>query len=196
MTTRERVGQLLEQAFQDGLPEGLEDWPRAAVDRHALWSAMTSLTQEVRLQGRAFKQLEEGLQRESRVAAAEAERKARLESIDLLLAMRDRLARGLACLERRKLPWWQRWMGLERSWRPLTDGYRLNLEQLDGYLERLEVREIPSQGQAFDPHRMQALEIRIEPSRPEGTVLEVLRPGYTRAGETYRPAQVVVSKIK
>jgi hypothetical protein len=47
-------------------------------DWHTMWEAMTALTQEVKLQGRAFKQLSETL-------AAEAERRGRKESLGALL---------------------------------------------------------------------------------------------------------------
>src|SRR2546423_7057960 len=55
-------------------------------DWYTMWAAMTALTQEVKLQGRAFKQLSETL-------AAEAERRGRKEAPCGLLRIRERLLR-------------------------------------------------------------------------------------------------------
>jgi molecular chaperone GrpE len=85
-------------------------------DLYSLWSAMTALTQEVKLQSRTFKQLKDTLAQvldaaqESRrddslshskiaeelfAVRREIERRVRREQIDLLLDLRDRLGRGI-----------------------------------------------------------------------------------------------------
>jgi hypothetical protein len=55
---------------------------------------VTALTQEVKLQGRAFKQMSETLVRET-------ERRSRKEVLDALLEMRERLLRGLEAVRTR-----------------------------------------------------------------------------------------------
>lgn len=194
MTTREHVNAWLEQAFSDGLPDGLDEQAEASVDKYAMWSALTALTQEVRLQGRAFKQLSDGLDTQSaergraQSNAREGEHRARRETVDLLLDLRERLQRGLRCLEQPvRWSWWQRLAGHPRVWRrvheALSEGYRLNLAQLEHKLEVFDVREIACQDGPFDPHTMTAVEVRNRAELPDGTVLEILRPGYLWAGE-------------
>lgn len=70
---------------------------------YSLWAAMTSLTQEVKLQGRSFKELNDtlGSQQASRMAERErelqreTERRCRKEVLGVLIDLRDRLGRGL-----------------------------------------------------------------------------------------------------
>jgi molecular chaperone GrpE len=90
-------------------------------DLYSLWSAMTALTQEVKLQSRTFKQLKDTLAQvldaaqESRkddslshskiaeeffAVRREMERRVRREQIDLLLDLRDRLVRGIEIVRR------------------------------------------------------------------------------------------------
>jgi molecular chaperone GrpE len=93
-------------------------------DSYALWAAMTSLVQEVRLQGRAFQELNHTLGAQTEKVAAElravwterernlqreAERRSRREILSSIIDLRDRLARGLETAnasqsERKKLP--------------------------------------------------------------------------------------------
>ncbi|HMC58012.1 MAG TPA: hypothetical protein VKJ01_02355, partial [Candidatus Solibacter sp.] len=90
---RSQILQRFEQWLDSALAE--EDPPRgipaeilagdpaesAPTDWYTMWAAVTALTQEVKLEGRAFKQLSETL-------AAEAERRGRKESLGALLEMR------------------------------------------------------------------------------------------------------------
>ena len=104
-------------------------------DLYSLWSAMTVLTQEVRLQGRSFAQLKETLSRNLEASAAErrtadwsagessGERLRRTQAqrreIDTLLDLRDRVERGRSAaqnaveeLSTSRLPRWARWLGV------------------------------------------------------------------------------------
>jgi molecular chaperone GrpE len=70
---------------------------------YSLWSAMTALSQEVKLQGRSFKELNETLgtqsnrmaERERDLLVRETERRCRKEVLGVLIDLRDRLGRGL-----------------------------------------------------------------------------------------------------
>ena len=54
------------------------------------------------------------------------------------------------------------------------------------------VAELDPSGEAFDPHRHEAL--LSQPSdQPEGTVIEVLQKGFLLGDRVLRPARVVVS---
>jgi molecular chaperone GrpE len=198
------------------------DGPDAHTDSYALWSAVTALTQEVKLQGRAFKELHGSLGTEAaraveEVRAAyrerereiqrEAERRCRKEILSALIDLRDSLGRGLESVRAiesaiRKRP--------QRSWlarliKPsdeeaaterlsaLTTGYELGLDRLDQVLEDFNVHEIVCDGRSFDPRLMNAIERGPSGDVPEGTVLEVFRRGYEWNGEVFRAAQVKVS---
>lgn len=78
-------------------------------DSYALWAAMTALTQEIKLQGRAFQELSHTLSGQTakiaeelravyaereRSLQREAERRCRREALGALIDLRDRLVRG------------------------------------------------------------------------------------------------------
>ena len=65
------------------------------MDRYRMWAALTALTQEVKLQGRSFKQLSDTLARET------AKPRSRKEVLDGLLELRERLLRGVEAAGRR-----------------------------------------------------------------------------------------------
>jgi molecular chaperone GrpE len=80
-----------------------------------------------------------------------------------------------------------------RTLAALKKGYELGLERLDQTLEEFNAREIPCEGQTFDPRRMNAIDREASSDVPEGTVIEVYRSGYEWNGEVFRTAQVKVS---
>jgi molecular chaperone GrpE len=49
-------------------------------------------------------------------------------------------------------------------------------------------------GAPFDPARHEAVASRPDPAAPDGSVVEVVRPGYGEPDRQLRPAQVVVAK--
>jgi molecular chaperone GrpE len=192
-----------------------------SVDAFALWAALTTLTHEVKLQGRAFKELTgtlathagtiadelRGVYRErEREVQRDAERRARRQVLDGLIDLRDRLARGLesARVADARSP-----AAASRSWlarlrraphsdstlalAALTRGYELGIERLDQLLSDLNVRPIRCEGQTFDARRMNAIDSEESSIVPEGTVIDVYRNGYEWNGEIFRAAQVKVS---
>jgi molecular chaperone GrpE len=193
---------LAEEAPPAGIPSEIlsgETAPETPpTDWYTMWAAMTALTQEVKLQGRAFKQLSETL-------AADGERRGRGESLAALLEIRERLRRGLEGVRdvRPLRPdFWdrifsRRWREVERAFgvvQALEEGYRLSLSHLDDVLSQFHVRPIECQGLPFDPRRMNAIDVEETDRAAEGTVLTVYRAGYEWNGELYRPAQVRVAK--
>lgn len=76
------------------------------------------------------------------------------------------------------------------------DGVEATLRQLTGAFERNQMREVaPVPGEAFDPHRHQA--ITTVPSEfAQGTIVQTLQKGYTIADRVLRPALVTVSTGK
>jgi molecular chaperone GrpE len=72
-------------------------------------------------------------------------------------------------------------------------GVELIYKQLWESLAKQGLERIDAQGKAFDPHVHQAIE-RVETDQhPDGTVIDVLQPGYIFHGRVLRPATVRVS---
>lgn len=185
-------------------------------DLYSLWSAMATLAQEVRVQGRLFKQLNETLVQsvQERYApgeetAPESPRAPRKQELDLLLDLRDRMERGIASardaaaeLAPARLPRWTRWLGLGRSYahraqeilKALSHSHSLTLARLDEALVAHGVDRITCLDRVFDPQCMTAIEIDETGAAPEGTVVEVYRDGYEWNGKIYRTAQVKVAR--
>ncbi len=187
-------------------------------DLYSLWAAMTTLTQEVRLQGRAFKQLSQAnealLQRLAVAESTDSVKASNLPSpsrreIDLLLDLRDRIERGESTarsaaeeLAPARLPRLARWFGVGQSYArhtqeifaAVSQGYKLTLDTLDEALQAIHVGRIACQGRPFDAQRMTAVGVKETDSVAEGTVVEIYRNGYELDGEVYRPAQVSVAR--
>jgi molecular chaperone GrpE (heat shock protein) len=231
-----RFEQLLDSALAEEAPSGIDPEILSALagddagddsvlrrcDSFALWAALTALTQEVKLQGRAFQELNHTLDaqtgrllEEIRAAYAERERNlqreverhCRREALNALIDLRDRLCRGRESARAREL---EARMAARAGWlrrlfrRPdrnaaetvgaLVRGYELGMERLDQTLDEFNAREIRCEGEIFDPRRMNAIDSQEAAGVAEGTVLEVYRSGYEWNGEVFRPAQVKVSR--
>jgi len=75
----------------------------------------------------------------------------------------------------------------------IRDGVESTLETFDRVLEAENVTPIhPDAGDDVDPTRHEVM-MRVESERPEGTVVDVYRPGYEMAGTVIQEAQVTVS---
>jgi molecular chaperone GrpE len=178
-------------------------------DLYALWSATTALTQEVKLQGRAFRDLSDSIAAKQREVERDAERRTRRNILAALIDLRERLLRGRdsAAPTRNRFEQppqagiFQRLFAKPEPDRAaveavdaLIKGYVLGVERLDQMLEEFGAREIQCKGMPFDAHRMNAVDTEDTDSAPEGTVLEVYRSGYEWEGEVYQTAQVKVSR--
>jgi molecular chaperone GrpE (heat shock protein) len=212
-------GEILSALAADS--EGTGELDRSC-DSYALWAAMTALTQEVKLQGRAFKELNDTLgsqasrigeemraayRERERELQREVERRCRREILSALVDLRDRLGRGLESVREGALEiakaadatWLQRLIAKPGKdpaagmLSALRKGYELGVERLDQTLDEFNAREIRCEGQRFDPRRMNAIDRQESDAVPDGTVLEVYRSGYDWNGEVFRPALVKVS---
>jgi molecular chaperone GrpE len=209
-------------AAMAGADDGTLDTNRRC-DSYALWTAMTALTQEIKLQGRAFQELNHTLAAQTEKIAEElravymererklqrdAEHRCRREILSALIDLRDRLGRGRESVQAREVEiaaapragWWARVLGKQPAdtsgdaLGALIRGYELSIERLDQTLDEFNALEIRCRGEIFDPHRMNAIESEESATVPGGTVLEVYRSGYEWNGEIFRPAQVKVSR--
>jgi molecular chaperone GrpE len=184
-------------------------------DLYSIWAAVTALTQEIKLQGRSFKQLSETLAPLADLAPQippmqrDAQERARREMLDVLLELRDRLGRGLeaARLSQAKMReslesgWVARLWARHKAFRQafeavaaLQEGCAMSLDRLTEVLAQFDVREIVCQGQPFDSGSMHVVDVEETERAAEGTVVEVYRAGYEWKGKVYRPAQVKVAR--
>jgi molecular chaperone GrpE len=77
----------------------------------------------------------------------------------------------------------------------LVTGYTMSLQRVERALEQLGVARIECSG-AFDPERMEAVDVVADNTRPPGHIVEVVRPGYLWRGRVFRFAQVSVTRTK
>jgi molecular chaperone GrpE len=75
----------------------------------------------------------------------------------------------------------------------IRDGVESTLESFDRVLEEENVAPIqPDPGDEVDPIRHEVM-MRVDSDQPDGTVVDVYRPGYEMAGTVIQEAQVTVS---
>ena len=76
----------------------------------------------------------------------------------------------------------------------LIEGIELTEREMQRLLAVHGVKPIEAEGQKFDPHKHQAMFEVPDPSRPEGTVVQVVQTGYAIGDRVLRPAMVGVAK--
>ena len=74
------------------------------------------------------------------------------------------------------------------------DGLRAVRDQIESTLARRGVERAGEVGDAFDPERHEAVDVRPVADVPDRTVVEVIRPGYVRGDRVLRPALVAVAQ--
>jgi molecular chaperone GrpE len=82
----------------------------------------------------------------------------------------------------------------EGALKSLIEGIDLTEREMQRLLAVHGVKPIEAEGQKFDPHRHQAMFEVPDPSRPEGTVVQVVQTGYAIGDRVLRPAMVGVAK--
>lgn len=219
-----------------GLPQELVDEVEAAgviappasaatCDQYTLFAGLTTLTGEIRLQGRAFKQLTDALaplsdvpqqlQRLEKLGVSDAVEANELpvrsqEICEVMLDLYDRLERGLqtcdrgiASLRGRARGRLRRWTGLARpaqqaaaSAEAIRDASALTLARLESALHDWGIERIGRIGERFDPLRMSVVHVRADPDVEPATVLEVNRSGYALNGQLKLTAQVTVARVE
>jgi molecular chaperone GrpE len=75
----------------------------------------------------------------------------------------------------------------------LSEGVAMVAKQLDDTLAKYAVREIPAEGELFDPNFHEAISQMPSDTQPEGAVAHVTQTGFQMHDRVVRPSQVVVS---
>lgn len=78
----------------------------------------------------------------------------------------------------------------------VLQGIELTAKEMQAALEKNGVTKLHPVGQRFDPNFHEAMFEVVDPSKPNGTVSEVLEPGYAIGARPLRPAKVVVTRDK
>jgi molecular chaperone GrpE len=81
----------------------------------------------------------------------------------------------------------------ELSMHPWVQGLFLVARRLSTQLDQLGVQQIGAPGELFDPRRHEAISTEARTDLPEGTIVQIVQPGYVLADRIIRPAQVVVA---
>ena len=76
----------------------------------------------------------------------------------------------------------------------LIDGIELTEREMQRLLAVHGVKPIEAEGEKFDPHKHQAMFEVPDPTRPEGTVVQVVQAGFSIGDRVLRPAMVGVAK--
>ncbi|MFM7181504.1 MAG: nucleotide exchange factor GrpE [Verrucomicrobiales bacterium] len=76
---------------------------------------------------------------------------------------------------------------------PISMGMAMVRRQLDDFLNSQGVKEIPTDGERFDPTRHDAVATEADAAIPEGTIIRVARKGYFLHDRVLRAPSVVVS---
>jgi molecular chaperone GrpE len=78
----------------------------------------------------------------------------------------------------------------------IAEGVSMVLRQLKEALGKVGVREVQTQGLAFDPTRHEAVDIVSVPASDDGLIVEEVQHGYLLHERLLRPAKVVVGKTE
>ncbi|HCR37603.1 MAG TPA: nucleotide exchange factor GrpE [Opitutae bacterium] len=81
----------------------------------------------------------------------------------------------------------------ENATEEIIKGFCVIFEQVSEVLREQGVKEISPLGDLFDPHLHDCLSQIPSSESPEGTVIEVIRPGYMLHDRLLRPATVIIS---
>lgn len=104
-----------------------------------------------------------------------------------LLSVADNLQRALESVPQEQL-------GANEPVRNLHLGVEMTLKELQSVFDRHGIRFIDPLGERLDPHSHEAMYEVEDPSKPAGTVVQVVQAGYRLHDRLLRPARVGVAK--
>ncbi len=77
---------------------------------------------------------------------------------------------------------------------PIKDGLELTVKMFFDMLKKWNLEKINPQGEAFDPNLHEAMSMIVANEYPNGSIVNVIMPGYKLHDRVLRPAMVVVAK--
>ncbi len=80
------------------------------------------------------------------------------------------------------------------AFKALLTGVEMTAREMQKAFERNHILQVDPLGERFDPQIHEAMFEFEDPSKPSGTVGQVMEPGYTLHGQPLRPAKVGVTK--
>jgi molecular chaperone GrpE len=104
-----------------------------------------------------------------------------------LLSVSDNLTRALSVVTDDEKA------AASQVWQNLLEGVEMTERELLSVLDKNGVKKINPEGERFDPNHHQAVAQIPDPSKPAGTVLHVMAPGFLIGERVLRPAMVGVS---
>ncbi|GCE08373.1 nucleotide exchange factor GrpE [Dictyobacter aurantiacus] len=119
--------------------------------------------------------------RRSRQEQVDARASGEMALLERILPVLDDLGRAMASVPPELA---------DNAW---VEGIVLTSRQLTNTLEQLGVTPVGEPGEAFDPYKHDAILRMPSPQHDEGTIIQVVRPGYMLRDRVLRPAQVVVA---
>lgn len=129
------------------------------------------------------------LQKTQQKAVTDAEKALLNEIIDLY----DRLETSVHSLNHFAAPVLER--KASREFRnSLQEGLEITLRRTAQLLEQYNIAPLEVMGQQVDPHTMRVTEVRYDPGKPDGQVLEEVCRGYLHQGQLFRLAEVVANR--
>ncbi|MDF2627224.1 MAG: Protein grpE [Symbiobacteriaceae bacterium] len=96
----------------------------------------------------------------------------------------ERVFRSIAAKDDQVTPQMRKWIG----------NFRTVSRLLHDVLSEQGVVRLENLADGFDPHWHRAIESRLDPDQPEGSIVEEVRPGYVWRGTVLRKAEVVVTR--
>lgn len=117
----------------------------------------------------------------------EAARYAAAPLIKDLIEVADNLHRALEAVPAEAIE-------ADEDLKTLMTGVQMTERSMQSVFERHHIRRIDPMGEKLDPHAHEAMFEVPDPSKPAGTVVQVIRPGYRLHDRLLRAAQVGVAK--
>ena len=105
-----------------------------------------------------------------------------------LLSVADNMARALESVSDEERA------SASEAMRNLLAGIELTSRELENAFARNNIRKIEPLGEKFDPNLHQAMFDVPDPEQVNGTIVQVVQPGYTIGERVLRPAMVGVAK--
>jgi len=77
-----------------------------------------------------------------------------------------------------------------------VQGIQLIFKQLQSLIEKFNIKEIKTVGEAFDHNIHEAVGTDIDESKDDDIILKDVQPGYVLGDKTLQPAKVIINKVE